>query len=390
MQYAVGDRASKAQPLGREGAKPRIWEAQRGIRFPFVRPRLPELSEVDKFFEVSRQAGFYSNFGPVSIAFEEDLEAAFFPRTGAVACANCTVGISAALIAARVRGPVLVSAFTFPATLAAIRAAGLEPIICDVDAKTGVLDYDAASTTLGRMKCGAIVAGRPYGIWSDIGHLGDLARQWNVPLILDNAAGLGVGRHVVERYSVEEAFEVFSLHATKPFSVGEGGVVVGPRAFENDIRSALNFGLWSAGTVEIGSGFNGKMDELTASMARAVFAGLAVRVDERQSSARHFNRLAQAAGLQTFCAVGEEESSPWQCFPVTLPSHLSVEEVVAKCHAAGLQIRRYYYPLVGEVCSNAPVAGVLSDRTVCLPVYDGVEAGVVDEVWGIFCDSLAH
>lgn len=85
-------------------------------------------------------------------------------ETACVATANGTVAIAAPLIAAGVTGRVILPAFTFPATLSAVRMAGAEP------------------------------------------------------LLIDNASGLGVVSHPVERSP--HSFEAYSLHATKPFAVG--------------------------------------------------------------------------------------------------------------------------------------------------------------------------
>lgn len=370
--------------------KPDVFSAVSKFRFPFIRPRLPSLSEVSAEFERSRAASFYSNFGPCSIALEEDIERAFLSDAVAVTCANCTAGLSAVLIALRIDGPVLIPAFTFPATLSAVRGASLEPVVGDVDAVTGILDASAAGELIAARGCRAVIAVRPYGIWSDMSALAEVCRRAGVPLIIDNAAGLGVARHVVERYSVPGTIEAFSLHATKPFGVGEGGMVVCPPAVENDLRSALNFGLWSLGSLKPGEGINGKMDELTAAMARTVFRHLPERLKQRQAMAARYNLHAAQVGLETFCAVGAEEVSPWQCFAIRLPEEVPPDALIAACAAAGLQVRRYYYPALlpgeGSAIANAEK---LSGRTVCLPVYDGAEAGQADEIWSVFTSALS-
>ncbi|MCS0495490.1 DegT/DnrJ/EryC1/StrS family aminotransferase [Ancylobacter sp. MQZ15Z-1] len=373
-------------------AGPQIPAAEVPLRFPFVRPRLPALQEVEAEFSRARQSNFYSNFGPSSLHFERLLEVAYFPGMSAVACANCTVGLSAALIALRVNRPVLYPAFTFPATAAAIRGAGLAAVVGDVDPLTGVLDAALADELIARYDIGAVIAVRPYGIWTDIGALGEVCRRHGVPLVIDNAAGIGVDRAVVERFAVEGAMELFSLHATKPFGVGEGGVAVVPPAHQHNLRSALNFGLWALGDLQPGEGLNGKMDELTASMAIAVFHHLAARLAERRAMAARYNALAQAAGLGTFVAPGEEERSPWQCFALRLPDGVDPERVLRACRTSGLLARRYYYPTVGLGigAAHVPNAAALSARAVCLPVYDGEDAGSADEIWSIFHEALAR
>ncbi len=289
-------------------------------RFPFVRPRLPNLALVEEFFGAAREQGIYSNFGPNALAFEQELKAAYFAADSAVVtCANCTSGITASLIAARVAGPVIIPAFTFAATELAVRAAGLVALPADVSSTTAHLSPDTVIELARRSGADAVVAVRPYGIWSDLSALAAACSQHDLTLIIDNAAGLGVAPEVVRRFAVPGVIEVFSLHITKPFGIGEGGVILCPAAMEDDVRSALNFGLWTAGSIERGRGINGKMDELSAAMARAVLRNLPDRIRNRQAVARRYNDL-NASRYDTFCPPGMEERAAWQCFPLRLPA----------------------------------------------------------------------
>lgn len=363
--------------------KLRTWEMVQNFRFPFVRPQLPSPDEIDRHFCKARSVHYFSNFGPASIDFEELVEARYGPLGRAIACANCTTGLSASLIALRVDGPVLVPAFTFPATLSAVRGAGLQAVVGDVDPNTGILPKAEIERHVQKSNCKAAIIVRPYGIWTDILPLIKTCRSIGIEVVVDNAAGFGIEGSLFKESTSHSAIEVFSLHATKPFGVGEGGIIWAPPGLENDLRSAINFGLWSLGTLQPGQGLNGKMDELTASMALAVWERWPPRLKERQRFAEFLNRKAREAGFSTYCAPGDEEFSPWQCFPVKLPRDVRTETVVRLCADLGLQVRRYYYPAL-DVTHAPGHARDLADRTVCLPVYDGAYSAHADEVWSIF------
>jgi dTDP-4-amino-4,6-dideoxygalactose transaminase len=212
----------------------------------------------------------------------------------------------------------------------------------------------------------------------------------SIKLVIDNAAGLGVDREVVSRLSIPGAIEVFSLHATKPFGIGEGGVVMCPPAMEDDIRSALNFGLWSAGSLERGRGINGKMDELSAAMARAVLARLPPRIAQRQKMAARYNELCSSR-LSGFSQPGAEDRAPWQCYPLRLPDGLDADLVTKTATANGLALRRYYHPSLRTGSSPAPPnAHALGERMVCLPIYDDPAAiETADEIWALFMAALS-
>ncbi|MCJ8142811.1 DegT/DnrJ/EryC1/StrS family aminotransferase [Ancylobacter sp. A5.8] len=359
-------------------------------QYPFVRPRIPRLAEIEPELDVSRSSGFFTNFAPASLRLEQAVEQSFLSGSCAVTAGNCTAALTAALIATRRKGPVLVPAFTFPATVSAVRGAGLAPIVGDVDPMTGVLDPGALDHCIRTHGCDAVIVVRPYGIWSDLGELAEICRRAGVVLIIDNAAGLGVAREVVARFAVEDAIEAFSLHATKPFGVGEGGLISCPSPLVANIRSALNFGLWMLGDLKPGEGINGKMDDVTAAMAIVVGRHLPARIRERQRMAALYNRWALKAGLETFVAPGEEGLSPWQCFALRLPEGVSAAGISAHCAAAGLSVRRYYHPPVSLSSVREPIRNAerLSERALCLPVYDGEDVASAGDIWAIFIEGV--
>ena len=368
---------------------PKHWAVPQRFRYPFVKPRVPSLQRLEKYFEVSRKYGFFSNFGPIATKFER-LQNLDFQDKRSVTAANCTVGLSAALLALGVRGSVLVPAFTFAATSSAVRAAGLDIVLGDVDSRTGVLRAENIDRLVREGRCEAVIAVRPYGIWSDLADVSQACVRAGIPLIVDGAAALGVTRDIVHRFTVPDSIEVFSLHSTKPFGVGEGGLIVAPARFEDDLRSALNFGLWTDGHIPRGTGFNGKMDELTSAMACTVLEDIPQRIEERQACAAKFNAWAEQDRLETFCKPGAEDIAPWQCFPVRLPFGKDAQRVVASCANAGLQVRRYYHP-AGPVAVEEnlfPTSSQLSNRTVCLPIYDGPDAELAHEIWPIFRSAV--
>lgn len=360
------------------------------FRFPWVRPVLPSSERIAAFLEAARAVGQFSNFGPNNLALETSIEAQYMPGAGVSATTSCTVGLSAALLAFDVAGPVLVPAFTFPATHDAIRGAGLQPITIDVDPKTGVISETAVETALARGGVGAVMAVRPYGIWSDLLPIEKACRNHGVPLVIDNASGFGVRLDTTAQYRCLNAVEVFSLHATKPAAVGEGGIIVYPQFLHREMRAALNFGM-SPGTPEkLGRGLNGKMDEVRASVARAMLIDLPGRVAQRQAMAAVLGQLAIESGIEPFVPPGEEWRLPWQCFPLMLPQGVQAAVVVQKCAAVGLQVRRYYHPLVGASGNprDFPCALALSQRMMCLPIYDGAESLPATEMWNVFIHVL--
>src|SRR5215211_3592130 len=99
------------------------------MRYRFVRPTVPEPSAWLPYLEPAYRSAQFSNFGPVATRLEACLREAYAaPGREPVLVASATIGLTASLLALGVRGPVAVPAFTFPATVQAIVAAGCAPI----------------------------------------------------------------------------------------------------------------------------------------------------------------------------------------------------------------------------------------------------------------------
>ena len=65
----------------------------------------------------------------------------------------------------------------------------------------------------------AVVLVSPFGLRRDFSKHLALCQRYDIPVVIDSAAGLS---EKSEPLVAENCFEVYSLHATKPFPVGEG------------------------------------------------------------------------------------------------------------------------------------------------------------------------
>jgi len=111
---------------------------------------------------------------------------------------------------------------------------------------------------------------------------------------------------------------VFSLHATKPFGIGEGGLVTGhDHEFIGRVRRLENFG-FDGGVVTLAGGSNGKLSEYHAAVGLAQLArwpALAVR------RARLWERYrAGLAPLGDAVALQVGSGAPPAMLVVRLPS----------------------------------------------------------------------
>jgi dTDP-4-amino-4,6-dideoxygalactose transaminase len=360
-------------------------------RHRLVVPDLPAPADYLPLLEEIRQNGWYSNFGPLVRRLESQLlSMAGAPEETCVTCCNATAGLSAALLATGCRDRVLLPAFTFPASLGAVRAAGMTAIVADVDAGNWTLSPDLLDRSLAETGASVVMLVAPFGMRSAWEAELAICRKRGVAVVIDNASGLGGPRP--PKGLGEDVFEVFSMHATKPFAVGEGGAIFAHRSHDAALRSALNFALDSYVKPEGPAwGFNGKMSEFHAAVGIAQLKRYREIVRRRQAFAANYrDRLAHR--VEIVCPQ-DINCAPWQFFPVLLPNVMAAERFIEIAAAAGVEIRRYYRPSLSRWpetrCFEAcPVAEDLADRMCVLPVRAVTTGPETEQIADLVFDAL--
>ncbi len=325
----------------------------------------------------------YSNFGPVASRLERKLEQRYTsPGRSVVLVSSGTTGLIAALLALDVRGAVAMPSFTFPATASAVVLARCTPLFIDVSPETWELDIAQLEQALQHQRVGAILHVRTLGLCHPLDDLEQLAHSFGVPLIIDSAASLGGSEEGGRWVGGSGDAEIFSMHATKVFGIGEGGAVFVRPPLAERLRRTINFGL--AGGVPETLGFNGKLSEVHAAIGLAVLERIDGFIARRGEIARGYRAgLAGAADLEYAPKAG---APPWQTYPVALPG--DADAVVDRLVAAGVGVRRYYSPPLHRTPPFAanvslPITDDLSARMICLPVYSDMTDREQEEIIGI-------
>jgi len=342
--------------------------------FPLIRPTMPEPNEWQRYLAPAYEQHRFTNFGPVHETLERRMtERLCPPGRVALLTSSGTTALTAALIALDVRGKVLLPSFTFPATLQAVLQAQCEPVFCDVSARTWEAGLGEVLPGLGS-GVQAVVGVRSFGLCRDFSLLALECSRCSIPLVIDSAAALGGRLPEGQRVGGQGAIEVFSLHATKVFGIGEGGVLFTAAREAARIRQAINFGIRGDA---IARGFNGKLSEFAAAVGLAVLdrfdAFLRIR---RARVKRYYEFFRDYAG----CACASEPGDPpWQTFPVRLAETIDAGDFVMRARVAGLELRRYYRPALNE----NPVARQLANQMVCWPVYSDMRSAEQESILAI-------
>lgn len=366
---------------------------------PLIAPNVPRLSEMTEELRALEGSGVFSNGGPVVRGFEAAACARLFAGRGAcLAVSNATLGLAIAIRDAAGRHPAgkvaagnlaLMPAFTFAATAHAAQWAGLTPLICDVAAD----DWSAAAAAeeaLLRRFCDRVAVLVPYATFGaaiDLDRYAWLAREHGVGVVVDAAASLGTLNHDGGAFGAGAPFAVVhSMHATKTFAVGEGGLVhSGDVALIERLRRMTNFGFGAARNAE-GPGINGKLPEVLGLVAHAKLDELDRVADHREALARAYRAGLEGFGLQRVTASRQA----MQFMPLMLPAPLAAARprIIAAMQAARIGCGAYFSPHLAQqpwfaescIAEPTPVADDVAGRILSLPITDAMTTAEVAHV----------
>jgi 8-amino-3,8-dideoxy-alpha-D-manno-octulosonate transaminase len=117
---------------------------------------------------------------------------------------------------------VIVPAYTFVATPAAVRLVGATPVIANIDASLGLDVHDARKKITSRTR--AIIPVHMDGLAADMNGIMALAQEFGLVVIEDCAQAIG-GSYKGRRLGSIGHAGAFSLNVNKIISCGEGGIV---------------------------------------------------------------------------------------------------------------------------------------------------------------------
>ncbi|MDP9182662.1 MAG: DegT/DnrJ/EryC1/StrS family aminotransferase [Actinomycetota bacterium] len=320
-----------------------------------------------------------------------------------VTVSNATSGLMLALRAALgdpspKRPFVAVPSFTFVASVAAILWAGWSPLFVDVDASDWHLSADSLKGLASRSgELAAVMLCSTFGTSASAerrSEIDALTQELGVPVVVDSAAGFGSTDEVGRCLGDQGSLEVFSFHATKPFAIGEGGLVVSSSEdLLARVRQLANFGLDDMRLLPDQVGINAKMPELEAAVGLAVLDGFDRVLEARRRSAgwlldelapHGVNRQAGSAG------------STFQFVPVLMPDVTSRDRLLRSAKTEAVELKVYFsppmhrvarlrdFPRLTELRTTEEIVG----RIVCLPMNNRMGDTDLERIRDLVVSSL--
>ena len=292
---------------------------------------------------------------------------------------------------------VILPSFTFPSAANAVARTGATCVFVDIDPATGNIDPQQVSEAIGA-RTKAISIMHYGGVPVDIESISSIAREHDLPIIEDNAHGLGVVADA-QTLGTVGVLAIQSFHDTKNVHSGEGGALLinDRRMIERAeimrekgtnrsqfLRGQIDKYSW----VEWGSSY--LMSELNAAVLDAQLEDF-TEIQNRRFAIWDFYFLelggwADAVGARVMDPPGRIHAA--HVFYLIMPNWQAQSELIAHLRAAGVVAAFHYVPLdtspagqrYGRTLRSLDRSEDFSRRLVRLPLWAGMTDDQVSRV----------
>lgn len=283
----------------------------------------------------------------------EAFEDAIAQYTGARYCVTFNSATSALLGAYSVaeiskNDEIITTPISFVATSNMAIAIGAKPVFCDIK-MDGNIDESLIESLI-TPKTRALIpvdfAGKPVAIAA----IKEIAKKHNLLVIEDSshALGSGIGNQKIGSFA---DMTIFSFHAIKPITTGEGGAVVtNDEAFAKKLKLFRSHGiikkqLWNSDMVSLGHNF--RLTEFAAALGHSQLHKLDRFLQTRNEIARYYDERFAGHKLFSTITIDPHEQSARHLYPLLLSPalHCTKEDIFTELQIRGLGVQVHYKPI---------------------------------------------
>lgn len=351
---------------------------------PPWRSQFPRMRYFAHRFDECLASGDVTNYGKYNKEFEEALT--LYLQAPTVTFSSGMSALTTMLMAADVAGgEVICPSFTFCATPHAIRLAGATPVFADISTEHMTInphEVEKKITPLTRAILGVDV----YGMCCDYDWLTRIGRERGIKVMFDSAPAFGSSYNgdTIGHYGDGQ---IFSFHASKPFSTMEGGALCSRnKELMEKAKEIRHFGSDAVGNVS-GVGLNGKMMEVCALVGLQNLETFPQDSLNRTAAASLLRRkLSGIKGMRVqrapLC-----QSPIWMFRPIHIETNfgMSRDEVVNLLRSFDIIVRKDY----SMPCHKMPIYNrgetlIITEKyasqVVSLPVYNDMTEHEMDRI----------
>lgn len=334
--------------------------------------------------------------GPAVAQFEK-LIAARHAVSHALATTSCTAALHLATAALHLQAgdEVVVPAFTWVTSAHCAEYMGARAVFADVDPQTFNLSLAALEAAI-TPRTRAIVAVHLFGLAAPMDEIMALARPRGIAVIEDAACAIGTSYKGRPIGGIGD-FGCFSFHPRKVVTTGEGGMVTTNNAeFAARVQSLRNHGAtglppptsdephgpWTMANFDV-LGFNLRLSDIQAAVGVAQMAKLETLLAERRAAALNYSSLLADIPELALPTAIDASGHTFQSYVVrvldggrqrrnALMARLAAREIQTRPGTHAVPRLGYYQRKYGLQSQDYPVACMMEDTTITLPIFPGI------------------
>ena len=284
---------------------------------------------------------------------------------------------------------VIVPTFTFAATLNSVLYSGAKPILVDVEPSTFTIAIKEIEKKISK-KTKAIIPVHYGGQSCDMKEILKIAQKHNLRIIEDCAHSLG-SKYEKKYCGTFGKVGCFSFYPTKIITTGEGGMVS-----TNDAKIFKKISLLKSHSMSVSAadreskakwkyditdlGYNYRLDEIRASLGISQLSRVEKINQMRINIAQKYNDLLSDIEGLVIPKIMDDRNHIYHLYTVKIEDtfHTTRNNLFTLLNENGIGTSVQYYPLhlmsfykklLSPKKSNFPVANVLKDQVLCLPIF---------------------
>lgn len=363
------------------------------MNIPFHKPHITE-DEIDAVADVLKKG--WLSMGPKTIQFEE----AFRGKIGTSHAVSLNSGTAALHLALRAIGlkqadEVILPTNTFIACAEVVTYFNARPVLCDIEEDTHNMDV-ACLEKLITDRTQAIMPVHFGGQPCDMNEIFDIANQYNLKVVEDAAHALP-SFYKNRMIGTIGHLTCFSFYNTKTLSTGEGGMVTTDNDdYACDIRINRLHGIskdfwdrygpkgsWYYEVVSNGNKYN--TTDISSALGLVQLEKLDWMRDRRADIARRYTEAFRETRVIT-PVIRPDRQTSWHLYIIKVNNRdeliekLKAENIGTSVHFIPVHKHPFYRDNYGYQNHKYPIANLVFERSLSLPIYPGMTDDEVDYV----------
>ncbi len=290
-----------------------------------------------------------SNFGGKRVQDFERLLADFLHVKHAIAVNSGTAALHASILAAGIKesDEILIPSFTFVATANSVACTGAKPVFVDIEKDTYTMDPLDLENKITK-KTRAIIPVHLYGHPAKMDEIKEIANKHSIIVIEDACQSLG-STYDGKQTGTLGQMGCFSMYASKVLTSGEGGAITTDSdEFAEKLRMIRNHGMVNGYDTRI-VGFNMRLPEISAAIAKTQMKKIQSMLDKRASNARKLGQLlSNKIKDKNIVLPHENQRTKYNWYLYTVALNDSRDKVKKFLNDSGIGATIYYDPPVHQ------------------------------------------